>query len=140
FDVTGDVGPVALPAMEGALAKELLETVADEVEWTRADLRGLPEGSPWLAALDASAGRRGFAVELTDDGVAPFIPLPASFDGYLAALPSKLRHEIRRKGRRLQQDAGDYRMAFSIPESVPADMDRFIELHRQSPGPNGTIM
>jgi len=140
FDVTDYMGPVAIPGAEEALAKELLGTVAGEVEWTRADLRGLPEGSPWPAALEAAAVGRGLAVELLDDGVAPYIPLPSGFGEYLAALPSKLRHEIRRKQRRLREEAGAFRVAFSTLESLPADMDRFIELHRQSPGPKGKFM
>ena len=50
FDVTDYMGPVGLPGSEDAVAVALLEAI-EGVSWGRADLRGLPEDSPWLAAL-----------------------------------------------------------------------------------------
>jgi CelD/BcsL family acetyltransferase involved in cellulose biosynthesis len=138
-DVTDYMGPVALPGLEHAVADGLMTAIL-ELSWTRADLAGLPDDSAWLPALEAAAGARGIAAERRSDGVAPLIALPGSFDRYLAALPAKLRHEMRRKERRLAEEAGTYRIALSTPHTVGADLDRFMELHRSSPGPKGTFM
>jgi CelD/BcsL family acetyltransferase involved in cellulose biosynthesis len=139
FDVTDYMGPVSLPGFEGAVAEALIAAVL-EVPWTEADLAGLPYGSAWLPALEGAAVSRGVAVRRESDGVAPLIGLPGSFDDYLAALPAKLRHELRRKERRLAEEAGSYRITLSTAQSVAEDLDRFIELHRSSPGPKGRFM
>src|SRR2546425_1544920 len=73
-------------------------------------------------------------------GWPPAIPPPETFDASLTRLPSKLRHEIRRKERRLVQEAGPYRIVVATERSLPADFDRFIALHRSSPGPKGKFM
>jgi CelD/BcsL family acetyltransferase involved in cellulose biosynthesis len=138
-DVTDYMGPVAGPGLERAVADALIAAVL-ELPWTEADLTGLPSDSVWLRALDDAAGSRGIAVEHRSDGVAPLIELPGSFDRYLAALPAKLRHEMRRKERRLAEEAGNYRIALSTHQTVGEDLDRFMELHRSSPGAKGTFM
>jgi len=140
FDVTDYMGPVGVPGSEESAAKELLAALLSEVEWERADLRSLPAESPWLAALEAAAECQALRVERGADGAAPMIALPPSYQGYLASLPSKLRHEIRRKERRLTEEAGGYRIRLSAPETMSGDLDRFLELHRSSPGPKGRFM
>jgi CelD/BcsL family acetyltransferase involved in cellulose biosynthesis len=139
FDVTDYMGPVARPGLERTVAGELIAAVL-EVPWTEANFAGLPHGPAWLPALEDAAASRGIEVQRESDGVAPLIELPGSFDGYLAALPAKLRHEMRRKERRLAEEAGGYRITLSTAQSVQEDLDRFIELHRSSPGPKGKFM
>src|SRR5438876_741162 len=139
FDVTDYMGPVGVPGGEEVVAKELMAAVVER-DWTRADLRGLPVGSPWLSALEAAAGAQGLLVEPGDDGVAPFIDLPGSFDAYMAALPAKLGHEIRRKERRMAEAAGGHHVTLSTAWTLQADLDRFFDLHRASPGPKGRFM
>jgi CelD/BcsL family acetyltransferase involved in cellulose biosynthesis len=140
FDVTDYMGPVSLPGLEEVVANELMRALAYEVRWERADLRGLPSDGRWLPTLEAAAAPVGFDVERGLDGVAPAIDLPHTFDDYLAGLPSKLRHEIKRKERRLVEEVGPYRVTLSNPETLDADLDRFIELHKSSPGPKGKFM
>jgi CelD/BcsL family acetyltransferase involved in cellulose biosynthesis len=140
LDVTDYMGPVSAPGLEGAAAEELMQALASEVRWERAELGGLPVEGRWLGALEAAASAHGLSVESGSDGVAPVISLPHAFDAYLAALPSKLRHEIKRKERRLVEEAGPYRVHLSNPETLDADLDRFVELHRSSPGPKGKFM
>lgn len=138
FDVTDYMGPVASPGSQEAFATALMAAL-EEVPWSEADLRGIPEGSTWMPVLRAAAAGRGLAVESAEDGVAPLIELDGSFEGYLASLPAKLRHELRRKERRLSEGAG-YRIRLSTPESIREDLDRFLDLHRASPGPKGRFM
>jgi CelD/BcsL family acetyltransferase involved in cellulose biosynthesis len=140
FDVTDYMGPVARPGLGETFAKELLTTVSAEVEWERADLRGLPDRAPWAGLLEAAAGAQGLRSQRGDDGVCPVLALPATYEEYLASLPSKLRHEIRRKERRLYADFGEVTVEFATEQTLPAMFDRFIELHRMSEGPKGKFM
>jgi CelD/BcsL family acetyltransferase involved in cellulose biosynthesis len=140
FDVTDYMGPVSEAGLEAAVAAEMIGALAVEGGWRRADLRGLPRDSRWPGALEAAAVSRGLGVARVEDGLAPMLELPARFEDYLAGLPGKLRHEIRRKERRLAAEAGPYRVRVATGGSVRADMDRFVELHRASPGPKGRFM
>jgi CelD/BcsL family acetyltransferase involved in cellulose biosynthesis len=72
--------------------------------------------------------------------VAPFLPLPGSYDEYLERLPSKLRHEIKRKARRLEAEVGPWHICLGTPETLEAFLDRFVDLHRTSEGPKGVFM
>jgi CelD/BcsL family acetyltransferase involved in cellulose biosynthesis len=140
FDVTDYMGPVSLPGLEEVVANELMKALEFQVRWERADLRGLPIDGRWLGTFEAAATARGFEVRRGIDGVAPSIELPHEFETYLDGLPAKLRHEIKRKERRLIEEAGPYRITISTPETLESDLDRFIDLHKASPGPKGKFM
>lgn len=140
FDVTDYMGPVGRPGHRREASRALVEAMTDIPRWDRADLRGMSEDSPWRGYLEEAARELGLGAEPGDDGGAPMLHLPETYDAYLAALPSKLRHEIRRKERRLVAEAGPYAFRVSSPETLVEDMDRFMELHRSSPGPKGKFM
>jgi CelD/BcsL family acetyltransferase involved in cellulose biosynthesis len=139
-EVTDYMGPVALPGTEERVAKELFDALGTLTWWTDADLRGLPEESPWLARLTDAASEAGYAVEMGEDSIAPFLSLPPTHEEYLASLPGKLRHEIKRKARRLEAETGGYRLVESTRESLVEDLDCFFALHRSSEGPKGKFM
>jgi len=142
-DVTDYQGPVGLPDVRASIAKELFAALARRDDWSEADLRGLPEDRPWLTLLAEGAAAQGFSVEVGDDepnAVAPYLTLPGSYEEYLAGLPSKLRHEIRRKARKLETEVGPWRICLATRETLEAYLDRFVELHRQSEGPKGVFM
>jgi CelD/BcsL family acetyltransferase involved in cellulose biosynthesis len=140
FDVTDYLGPVGLPAAREGAAKELMATLAAEGDWDRGDLRGLPQDGTWLRPLEAAGRDAGLVVETAEDGVAPWLDLPDSFDQYLAGLPGKLRHEIRRKERRLREALADARVVDATVATAAAGLDRFVDLHRSSPGDKGRFM
>jgi CelD/BcsL family acetyltransferase involved in cellulose biosynthesis len=141
-EVTDYMGPVAPPDVQPTVAKELFAGLARLEDWAEADLRGLPEDKPWLELLAEAAGAQGFAVETLDDqnGVAPHLSLPGSYEEYLERLPSKLRHEIKRKARRLEAEAGPWHICLATEETLEPFLDRFVELHQQSEGPKGVFM
>ena len=141
-EVTDYMGPVGLPDAQANVAKELFAALARSADWSEADLHGLPEDRAWLGLLSEAAAAQGFSVEVLDDqnGVAPFLELPGSFDEYLVALPSKLRHEIRRKARKLEDAVGPWRISVATPPTLEPLLDRFVELHRTSEGPKGVFM
>jgi CelD/BcsL family acetyltransferase involved in cellulose biosynthesis len=140
FDVTDYMGPVGSPEHRDQAAADLMAAVAARDDWRHADLAGLPEDGRWLPALVEGARRARLPVRVELDGVAPAVRLPSSFDEYLAGLPAKLRHEIRRKDRRLRAAHPDYRVVDSRPETVAEDLDRFVALHRASAGAKGRFM
>jgi CelD/BcsL family acetyltransferase involved in cellulose biosynthesis len=141
-EVTDYMGPVGLPDRQDAMAKELWTALLTRGDWREADLRGLAEDRPWLGLLRDAAAAAGLAVVETDDqnGVAPFLPLPPTWEAYLASLPSKSRHEIKRKARKLAEEAGEFRIVTADGQTMIALLDRFVELHRMSEGPKGVFM
>ena len=139
-EVTDYMGPVGVPERQDAMAKELWTALLTRDDWRDADLRGLPEDQPWFGLLRDAASAQGLEVSEDDDGVSPFLPLPSSWDGYLAALSSKHRHEIKRKARKLVEEAGEFRIVTADDMSLTRLLDRFVELHRMSEGPKGVFM
>lgn len=140
FDVTDYMGPVGLPAGRDRIAKELLGSLAGRDDWERADLAGLSEEGTWLSALRTAAEDVDLSAEVGEDALAPMLELPPSYDEYLSDLPGKLRHEIRRKARRLEEAFPDVRLVDATPDTVSGDLDRFVEMHRSSAGAKGRFM
>jgi len=139
-EVTDYMGPVGVPERQDAMAKELWTALLTREDWREADLRGLPDDQPWFGLLRDAASAQGLDVTEDDDGVSPFLPLPVSWDDYLAALSSKHRHEIKRKARKLVEEAGEFRIVTADDETLTPLLDRFVELHRMSEGPKGVFM
>jgi CelD/BcsL family acetyltransferase involved in cellulose biosynthesis len=141
-EVTDYMGPVAVPELAGSVAKGLLAALVRRDDWNLADLRGLPEDRAWLGLLREAAEAEGLGTEVSDDqnGVAPFLPLPGSYDEYLSNLPSKLRHEIKRKARKLEIEGGSFRVTIAHADTLEEFLDRFVELHRTSEGPKGVFL
>jgi CelD/BcsL family acetyltransferase involved in cellulose biosynthesis len=141
-EVTDYMGPVGDPDAQPEVAKELWAALAERDDWDEADLRGLPEDRPWLRLLREAALDRGLRVDEVDDqnGVAPFLALSPTWDAYLDGLPAKLRHEIKRKAKKLEAEAGPFTIATATRETLLPFLDRFVELHRLSEGPKGVFM
>jgi CelD/BcsL family acetyltransferase involved in cellulose biosynthesis len=141
-EITDYLGPVALPAVKRRFVDALWEALATRDEWATADLWGIAEDSGWFDTLRETAiGHRMSVEEAPDhDGVAPFLSLPATWEGYLGSLASKLRHEIRRKAKKLEAEAGRFRIVTAGTQDLVPLLDRFVELHRLSEGPKGVFM
>jgi CelD/BcsL family acetyltransferase involved in cellulose biosynthesis len=140
FDLTDYMGPVGLPDGRDGAAKELMTAAASRDDWGEADLAGLPARSAWLAALRTGAEAAGLAADVDQDAVAPFLTLPASVEQYLEGLSGKLRHEIRRKERRLGEAFPGARLVDATAETMSEDLEHFMDLHRSSPGDKGRFM
>ena len=141
-EIVDYLGPVAEPEAAPGFAEELWAALLKREGWEEADLRGLPVDSAWLRHLKEAAGGHGLTVEEAGDqnGVAPFLDLPDSWESYLQALPAKLRHEVRRKAKKLEAETGPFSIETADEETLPAFLDRFVELHRLSEGPKGVFM
>lgn len=141
-EITDYLGPVALPDVKEQMAKELWRALLTREDWATADLWGLAEDAGWYALLGDAAAAEGFDVEEAPDhdGVAPYLALAPTWDGYLEGLVAKQRHEIRRKAKKLEAEAGPYRIVTATEETLVPMLDRFVELHRTSEGPKGVFM
>jgi CelD/BcsL family acetyltransferase involved in cellulose biosynthesis len=140
FDVTDYMGPAGEPEERSWAAQELMRAIAGRSDWSKADLAGLSSHGKWLPALAEGAEGAGLAVRVEPIDVAPFIHLPDSYEQYLAKIDAKLRHEIRRKDRRLRAAHPDVRLVDSTPETLGADLDWFMGMHRSSRGEKGRFM
>jgi CelD/BcsL family acetyltransferase involved in cellulose biosynthesis len=137
---------LADPADMADVAEALVDHLADGGDpdhpspWDVVDLRRLrcgdPAGNELVAAFERRAQREGWTVTVDREDVCPVVTLPAGvdFDGYLATLGKKERHEIRRKLRRAEAQ-GEVRL---IDSAEPlADLDAFIDLHQRRWGAAG---
>ena len=102
-------------------------------EGYRISLDSLPESS----AMRLASGLRSAGVEVVAhrDEIATVIEFTAGVD-YLSTLDKRQRHEVRRKWRRFEEQIG--------PVIVESDreggFERFVGLHRDSPGRKGRFM
>ena len=141
-EVTDYMGPVGLPEHRKEVAGALWHALIDRDGWRTADLRGLAEDRDWVALLRIGAETAGLSVleDADQNGVAPFLRLPRTWEEYLAGLPSKLRHEIKRKANKLEVETGPFRTVTATDVTLTSMLDRFVELHRMSEGPKGVFM
>ena len=109
-------------------------TSNETLNWTALDWYNLPEASPTLPVLEAEAAARAWKFSRETYQPAPYIPLPADFETYLAGIDKKQRHEIRRKMRR----AAEYEVPVSwylVKEeaNLESEMEGFFALMSQDP-------
>lgn len=116
-EVTDYLGPVARPEDREDVTAAYVDALVDDLDWDELVAGGLPADTGWPDAVLRHAARVGFeVVESTEEDVCPRVDLTGGYDAYLDRLPSKQRHELRRKARKLARDAGELRMV-----EVPAD-------------------
>jgi CelD/BcsL family acetyltransferase involved in cellulose biosynthesis len=134
-DLAGPVGPVD----REQAAKDMVAALED-LPWTSADLDGLFEEDGWLKPLHDAAESRGWKSTFDAVAVSPAIRLEGDFERYLADLDSKQRHEVRRKGRRLTRELGEWTTRLTDAATLQADLDSFFALHRMAAGDKGSFM
>jgi CelD/BcsL family acetyltransferase involved in cellulose biosynthesis len=134
------MGPAGDPDHRSWAASELMRDLAARTDWLKGDLAGLPLRGKWLASLAEAADQAGLASKVEPADVAPFLKLPGSYRDYLAGIEPKLRHEIRRKERRMREAHPDVTLVDATPETLDKDLDRFMELYRSSRGEKGRFM
>jgi CelD/BcsL family acetyltransferase involved in cellulose biosynthesis len=136
--------PADLAPVAEAVAEHLAAVAVPDDEhpkpWDVVDLRRLRCGDPAADALATVFARRemseGWTLNVEREDVCPVVNLEPGidFDGYLATLGKKNRHEIRRKLRRAEA-LGEVRLTDSTNPLV--DLDVFIDLHQRKWGDAG---
>ena len=112
----------------------------DQSHWDVVDLRRLRAGDPaadaLTKALEWAAPGACWSVTREQEDVCPIVTLApgTDYEGYLATLGGKERHEIRRKVRRAEA-AGEVRLERSA--NPIDDLDAFVELHQKRWGAEG---
>jgi CelD/BcsL family acetyltransferase involved in cellulose biosynthesis len=141
IDLTDYLGPICVPGCQPAVAEALLGWLAGpELDWDEFDAHNLPVPAGFADHLVERGDALGFDFDLEQEETAALLPLPASWDDYLAGLPSKVRHELRRKRRRLEREHPDARVRRATAETLEADLKTFIEMHRGAQGLKGHFM
>jgi len=113
-------------------ALSLMLDRALQMPWRRLVLWGLHPQSVTRSLIPSLASTRGLRVQEEVEAVCPQMALPSSWHEYLRELPSKERHELERKLRRLQRVAEPEMESLSSPEAMEAALDDFFLLHRAS--------
>lgn len=139
-EVIDYLGPISAPADRDAVAAAVVGAVGGLDGWRRAELAGLAADSGWPEALARAGKAAGLEVAEEPLDACPRVALGGSYEEYLAALPGKLRHEIRRKARRLERELGPFTVRTADGASLEEDLERFFAMHRSSNGPKGKFL
>jgi CelD/BcsL family acetyltransferase involved in cellulose biosynthesis len=97
------LGLIAKAGHEGAVARAVTDHLAAEgVRWDVADLSGLVEGDPAASALEAPLRTRAGRSREQRQACSA-VPLPDSFEAYLAGVGSKFRQTYRQRANKLRR-------------------------------------
>lgn len=132
---------IALKGCEEQVYSSLLDmlTRSDFPHWDVTDFCNLPTASPLNTRFKSLAESRGMKTDWRVQTVSPIIPLPATWDEYLATLDKKQRHEIRRKLRRIEEVPTRW-YVIDRAEDIDAAVADFVALHRKSSPDKGVFM
>jgi len=100
-------------------------------DWDVMDLYNIPAASISRQIIPRLAHSRGFSFVEEVAEVCPIIPLESDFDGYLAGIDKKQRHEIRRKMRKAAGAGAELEIVDSL-EAMPTAVDDFLALLQKS--------
>ena len=130
-DVSDYLDLLAVAGREEEVWSALLQArAADREVW---QLHAVPASSPTVCALPAIAATCGLSAVPTVEERCPVLDLPDSWDEYLGSLPSKHRHELQRKIRRLRREAPDARISvIRRRRELETRFGDFFDLHRRS--------
>lgn len=104
----------------------------DDQEWQTLDLLGIPQHSPTLNHLPALLKTKGHTVKVHPTDVCPGLDLPGSCEEYLSNLSGKSRHELRRKIRRLREEAEFRFYSVESSNTLTHDLGDFIKMLKES--------
>ncbi|MBD3161154.1 MAG: GNAT family N-acetyltransferase [Candidatus Eisenbacteria bacterium] len=106
-------------------------------EWDRIELRDLEGRDPAWRAFAERAAAAGLPVRISERTFCPFVPLPDTWEDYLARLGSKTRSTIRQRMRKLERSfAVEWSDAAGI-EEVDRSLAVLEELHARAWGRRG---
>jgi hypothetical protein len=139
------MGPVGEPRTQEQVAKDWGRALVRRDDW-RFRRPARPRGTrAWLRSPAARPPRpraSSCAEDEDQNGSLRSSRCPSTWEGYLGSLPAKLRHEIRRKAKKLEAEAGPFRIIVADQGSLENRCSIvFVELHRHERGlPKGVFM
>jgi CelD/BcsL family acetyltransferase involved in cellulose biosynthesis len=117
------VGGLTLAGREEDVARATADALVDRWlgEWDELRLPAMSGDDPLVPRLAEALRARGLAAGVTRSGEAHFIPLPATWEGYLEQLTKAQRYGIKRSLRELDAWAGEggWRLRSAV---TPADL------------------
>ncbi len=130
-DLSDYLDVVAAEGAHLAAWREILAALhaPDAPAWRELHLRGIPEASPTIAALEKLTEG---AAAIAEEEVCPVIALPASWEEYAATLASKDERDLRRKMRKANMEEGLAYEKTDAQETLARDLEDFIALHALS--------
>jgi CelD/BcsL family acetyltransferase involved in cellulose biosynthesis len=141
IDLSDYLGPICSVDDREDVAETLAHWLVEtDVEWDEFDAHNMPVPFGFAEFLVDRADRQGLDFQLEQEETAALLPLPKSWEEYLAGLDSKERHELKRKRKRLARDFPDAMVRAATEESLDRDLKSFIEMHRGAEGMKGHFM
>jgi CelD/BcsL family acetyltransferase involved in cellulose biosynthesis len=138
-DVCDYLDFIIVPGLEERFFYLLLEDLKKK-DIRYLDLKDLRPESAVLTHLAGIAESRGYQVNISKEALSLEIDLPAEWEGYLALLSGKQRHEVRRKLRRLSEQGVVEYCFISHPEEIPGAMDNFFRMFVESRQDKATFL
>jgi CelD/BcsL family acetyltransferase involved in cellulose biosynthesis len=130
-DVTDYLGPISLPQDRAPVAAAVVDHARRLSGKGPIELHALASDSGWPEAFVQAAKDAGISAGSSEQDACPRVSIEGGYEAYLGSINGKLRHEIRRKERRLRA-AGDVAVRLASPETIDADLEVFFALTRQA--------
>ena len=130
-DLSDHSGALVAAGQEAGAAAALIEWLMEDLS-PGFEAWGLPEAGRLRPALAAAAARYGWSSTAESEAVTPTVELPDTWDAYVAALPKKYRHELRRKVRNLERAGEVGFVAATAPEEVAEVVEGLLAMMRDS--------
>lgn len=126
--VTGDYLDVfAEPGQHAEVLRLCLAALLKDSGWDLLKISDVLETSPTLEALVEAARERGLAVVPGKTQLCPYLPLPATWDAFLASVSGNMRSNLRRKEKKLA--ALGARIEEAHGDAIAPALDTLFELH-----------
>lgn len=132
-EVTDYTGPVAAPSRHGAVADLVVSAALGAA--SRAVFGGLPVDTAWPGALCDAIEASGTSCTTTAEDVCPVVDISEGHDAWMAALPGKLRQELKRKTRKLVRDIGSVAVEQADGGDLDAGLATFLGMQADAAGP-----
>ena len=141
IDLTDYLGPICSLDDRAGVAEALVRWLAEtDVEWDELDAHNMPVPLGFAEHLVDRADRFGFVFKLEQEETSAVLPLATDWDDYVEGLPSKDRHELRRKLRKLRREHPDLRVRTATRASLEQDLVTFVDMHHGAGGHKGHFM
>ena len=127
---TGDyLDLAARPGLEAAVLAAVVDCLLGRGGWDALAVTDVPEDSATLARVAAIGAARGLAGLPGPDQVCPYLPLPASWDDFLAGASANLRSNLKRREKKLLAMGASFVDRASDPATLPGALDALFALH-----------